>query len=50
MDIDLDSMKASFHAFGQNETDIEAEFSFTDANSYVGFFAFLAENIKVDAA
>jgi hypothetical protein len=46
VDIDLDTMEASFHAFGQNETDLDADFSLIDTKSYAEFFAFLSENIK----
>ena len=49
VDIDLNTMQASFHAFGQDKTDIEADFSLVDAQSYSAFFAFLSENIKSEA-
>ncbi len=50
VDITLSTMQASFHAFGPDETDIEADFSLTDEQSYAPFFAFLSANIKVVSA
>jgi hypothetical protein len=46
VDIDLDTMQASFHAFGQDEKDIDADFSLIDAQSYAVFFSFLSVHIK----
>ena len=41
VDIDLDSLKAGFHAFGENGADLEHGFSLTDDKGYSAFFAFL---------
>ena len=45
-DIDLDTLQASFHAFGENGEDLERDFHLTDENSYKAFFTFLSERIS----
>jgi hypothetical protein len=46
-DIDLGIMTASFHAFGSNGEDVEAEFALGDAGGFEAFFAFLSEHIQI---
>ena len=45
-DIDLGSMKASFHAFGPRGEDIEADFDLSVEGSFETFFAFLSAHIR----
>jgi len=44
-DIDLGSMKASFHAFGPRGEDVEADFDLS-MGSFEPFFAFLSAHIQ----
>ena len=44
-DIDLGSMKASFHAFGPRGEYVEADFDLS-ADSFETFFAFLFDHIQ----
>lgn len=50
VDIALATMRASFHAFGPDDTDLEKDFSLLDNQSRAAFFAFLSANIKTVAA
>ena len=45
-DIDLCSMKASFHAFGPSDEDIESDFDLSVEGSFETFFAFLSAHIQ----
>lgn len=46
VDIDLASKIASFHAFGEQDIDIEQDFSLTSNKNIDEFFAFLSEHIQ----
>jgi hypothetical protein len=43
VDLDLDSMRAAFHAFQPDETEIESEISLATEDSWNHFFAFLSQ-------
>ncbi len=46
LDLHLDDMKADFHAFRADETEVEHQFSLTDEEAWEQFFAFLNENLE----
>lgn len=46
VDIDLSLKKASFHAFGEQDIDIERDFFLTTSSNIDEFFAFLSEHIQ----
>lgn len=46
VDLDLDSMRAAFHAFQPDETEIESEISLLTEESWSQFFAFLRERLQ----
>ena len=46
IDIYLDEMRASFHAFGPNDEDIESDFSLNTNEDYESLFTFLIGHIK----
>jgi hypothetical protein len=50
VDFDLESMRAAFHAFKVDESEIEREFVLTSDDSWDRFFAFLNENIAQRSA
>ena len=45
-DIDLGSMRASFHAFGPSDEDIEGDFPLGTNEDFESFFTFLSEHIQ----
>jgi hypothetical protein len=45
-DVDLVDMRASFHAFGPNNEDIEMDFKLNTEDDIESFFAFLSTHIK----
>ena len=49
-DIDLNSMRASFHAFGPRNEDIEKDFSLIEEDGFESFFAFLSVHIQSRSA
>jgi hypothetical protein len=50
IDICLSDMRASFHAFGQAEEDIEKDFSLNTASDWKDFFEFIANYFKRESA
>jgi len=44
-DIDLNNMRASFHAFGPNGEDVEADFVLNEGSDFEPFFTFLSAHI-----
>lgn len=49
LDIDLNRLQASYHAFGADDTDVERDFTL-DAAGWQALFAFLGEKIKAHQA
>lgn len=50
LDVRLDNLQASFHAFGPNGNDIERDFNLTNNMEWQSLFGFLSDNIRTDAA
>lgn len=50
LDIRLDNLQASFHAFGPNGVDIERDFNLATHSEWQALFGFLSDNIRTDAA
>lgn len=50
LDIRLDNLQASFHAFGPNGVDIERDFNLTSTLEWQTLFGYLSDNIRTDAA
>jgi hypothetical protein len=50
VDLDLASLKAEFHAFGENGEDIERTFDLSEPPAWGEFFAYLQDNIGLDQA
>lgn len=50
VDIDLDTMQASYHAFGENGEDLEKVLPLITDKDYTVFFDFLSERIKLETA
>lgn len=46
VDLQLDSMRADFHAFQPDETEIKREFSLMSDEAWMQFFAFLNERLE----
>jgi hypothetical protein len=46
VDIDLGKMRASFHAFGKTNEDIEKDFTLNNNKDWAQLFAFLSNNIR----
>ena len=49
VDIDLGDMMASFHAFGPNGEDVEADFVLSAEGDFESFFVFLSTHIQLRA-
>lgn len=45
VDIDIDSKKASFHAFGEQDIDVEQDFFIASSDDMQQFFSFLSDNV-----
>jgi len=45
VDINLETMRASFHAFGQQSEDIESDFNLDEDIDYTSFLAFLSQHV-----
>ena len=45
VDINIDLKRASFHAFGEQDTDIERDFSIVSSDDMQQFFSFLSKNV-----
>lgn len=50
LDVRLDNLQASFHAFGPNGNDIERDFNLTNTMEWQSLFGFLSDNIRTDVA
>lgn len=50
LDVRLDNLQASFHAFGPNGNDIERDFDLASTTDWQSLFVFLSDNIRPDAA
>jgi hypothetical protein len=50
VDIDLDGMDASFHAFGSNGEDLEENFPLRTNDDFKSLLSFLSEHIRLESA